>query len=64
MSLKAFHIFFIILSILMCMGLAIWSFLHAAESYTLFGIIASLVGFGLMYYLYRFLKKYKGLGYL
>ncbi len=64
MSLKAFHIFFIALSIISCAGFAAWSFVHAAENYTIFGLFSSLAGLGLMFYLFNFLKKYKGLGYL
>ena len=64
MSLKAFHIFFIALSIICCIGFAAWSFIHAAENYIVFGLFSSLTRLGLMYYLFRFLKKYKGMSYL
>ena len=56
MSLKAFHIFFIALSIICCIGFAAWSFIHAAENYIVFGLFSSLTSLGLMYYLFSFLK--------
>jgi hypothetical protein len=64
MSLKAFHIFFIALSIICCIGFSVWSFVHVAENYTIFGLLSSLASLGLMYYLFSFLKKYKGMSYL
>ena len=68
MSLKAFHIFFITLSMLMCLGVAGWngsawmaggSAVHLAESLGWVTAAIALTIYGL-----RFLRKYKHLGYL
>ena len=68
MSLKAFHIFFILCSILLNMGLAVWQFetyqaLHSLKSLALstgFFISAlGLAGYGVW-----FLKKMKKMGML
>jgi hypothetical protein len=67
MSLKAFHIFFITLATLMCLGVAGWngsawlsggSSVHLAESV---GWVLAAVA--LLVYGWRFLRKYRGLGY-
>ena len=68
MSLKAFHVFFILVSIVMC--LAIGAF--RAEAYAEGGdfpvlaqaIVSTVAGGALIVYLWRFLKKTKALGYL
>lgn len=68
MSLKAFHIFFITLSVLLCFGVAGWngsayqnggSFAHLAQS-----IGWAVAGVGLGVYGVMFLRKYKQLRYL
>jgi hypothetical protein len=68
MSLKAFHVFFIVLSALMCVGIGAFR----AQAYADAGELAALMqatvcflaGGGLIVYAWRFLKKTKGLGYL
>lgn len=55
MSLKAFHIVFIILSILLAAGCAAWSFLN--EIAIPFGVISGLCGVALVLYGIWFLKK-------
>ena len=68
MSLKAFHIFFIVLSALMCFGIG--AFL--LQAYANDGEVAKLAqggvsvvaGLGLLEYGRRFLKKTKAIGYL
>jgi hypothetical protein len=68
MSLKAFHVFFIFVSIVMC--LAIGAF--RAQAYYETGefsalaqaAVSTLAGGGLIVYLWRFLKKTKAFGYL
>ena len=58
MSLKAFHIFFIIASILLCLGLGIWG-MGAAKNSSPF--VMGMTGFaaaaGLPFYLFWFLGK-------
>ena len=63
MSLKAFHIVFIALSILLAFGFAVWEvkgFIGTGESLQLVaGVVSSAVGFFLILYAVRFLRKLK-----
>jgi len=63
MSLKAFHIVFISLSILLAFGFAAWEvngFLATDDGMQLTaGIVSSLAGVGLILYEIRFLRKLK-----
>jgi hypothetical protein len=59
MSLKAFHIFFIALSILLSAGCAVWGFVMGVHP--AFGISFSLVALALIIYGVSFLKKSKGI---
>ncbi len=67
MSLKAFHIFFISLSVILTFGFAVWAF----QSYNanggivmLLGSILSVVaGAGLIIYAIYFLKKLKNVSF-
>lgn len=55
MSLKAFHIVFIVLSILLCIACAAWAFSnHAADG---FGIGASIAAVALIVYGIWFVRK-------
>lgn len=55
MSLKAFHIVFIVLSILLCFTCAAWSFAnHVAQG---FGIGAAVAGAALIVYGIWFVRK-------
>ena len=46
MSLKAFHIVFIVLSILLCIGCAVWAFYNqAGQAFGLGAAIAALILF-------------------
>lgn len=54
MSLKAIHIFFIALSILLALGFGVWSIYH---QYTLMGVISFVIGIALVFYGVRFLRK-------
>ena len=68
MSLKAFHIFFIALSILLAIGFGIWELQAYADSHSTGQLIAGMASFivavGLIIYGVRFLKKLKHIGYL
>ena len=68
MSLKTFHIFFIIVSILLCFGFGVWLLLSgvtSSEGLAIGGGIASFaVGIGLILYAKRFLQKFKKVSYL
>ncbi len=55
MSLKVFHLVFIVLAILMAIGCALWAFLN--ETAFVFGIGSSVTAVALMVYGIWFLKK-------
>jgi hypothetical protein len=67
-SLKAFHVVFITLSVLLCLGVAGWNY----AAYTAEGSVANLAqsvgwaiaGAGLAVYGVLFLRKYKALRYI
>lgn len=59
MSLRAFHILFIILAILMATGCAWWAFANGVAP--AFGISCAVVAVGLVFYAIFFLKKTKKL---
>lgn len=54
MSLKAIHIFFIALSILLALGFGVWSIYHHQM---LMGVLSFLIGIALVFYGIRFLRK-------
>jgi len=68
MSLKAFHIFFIALSILLLFGFAAWlvqSFFDSKDSLMLVAALLSFVaGISLIFHAIRFLRKLKHVRYL
>jgi membrane protein implicated in regulation of membrane protease activity len=59
MSLKAFHIFFIALSIILSAGCAVWAFANGIEP--VFGISSAVVAVVLIIYGRYFLKKAKSI---
>jgi len=59
MSLRAFHVLFIILAILMAAGCAGWAFANGVAP--AFGISCAVVAIGLVLYAVYFLKKTKKL---
>lgn len=68
MSLKAFHILFVVISTLFCVGLAVWSFrqysLQHETQYRIMGIGSIVFAIALVVYGKYFLKKLRGIGYL
>lgn len=68
MSLKAFHIVFVIASILLAFGFAAWSLMTYSDGRRLvdliFGIVSALSGIGLVIYGRYVLKKLKHISYL
>ncbi len=68
MSLKAFHIFFIILSTLLAVAFGVWAiddFSRSASRVHLALGVGSLIGSGLLvWYGVWFLRKLKNVGYL
>ena len=63
MSLKAFHVFFITLSVLLCLGFGAWClgsvYAHGQLSYTVAGIISFVLGVALVVYEIVFLRMFK-----
>ena len=68
MSLKAFHIFFVAVSVLTAFGFSVWTFARYSAvggiSNILMAIVSVLVGIVLIVYGIRFLKKLKHVSYL
>jgi len=68
MSLKAFHLVFIILSIMFTIMFGIWGVVnHGSSGKTaelVMGILSLMGTVGLSFYLYFFLKKFKHVSYL
>jgi hypothetical protein len=67
-SLKAFHIFFIVVSALMAFGVAAWALLSYTASGS-FGYLAAAIGSviagaGLIFYGVKFLKKLKNVSFV
>jgi hypothetical protein len=68
MSLKAFHIVFIVFSILLAFGFGIWSIAQYAgagrASDLVFGVVSLAAGVGLIFYGKYVLKKLKDISFL
>ncbi len=68
MSLKAFHLFFIIISILFAAGFGVWLLTERPFGQDSFDILSALCSFsvagGLVLYAIRFLRKFKHLRFL
>jgi hypothetical protein len=68
MSLKAFHIFFVAVSVLLAFGFAVWAFVDFAETKSVldlvWGALGLASGVGLIYYGKFVLKKLKDFPYL
>jgi hypothetical protein len=58
MSLKAFHLFFISVSVLLCFGFGAWCFMQGQMAYPAAGAVSLLIGLGLIWYEVKFLKKF------
>ena len=63
MSLKAFHIFFITVSVLLCLGFGVWcldsNYAHGQTLYIITGIASFVFGAALVVYEVIFLRKFK-----
>jgi hypothetical protein len=65
MSLKAFHVFFIVISVLLCLGFGAWcldsDYARGRAAYTVAGYVSFGMGVLLVLYEIRFLRKFKDL---
>ena len=68
MSLKAFHIFFIVVSTALCVGFGVWAVDDFGRSgsgvHLALGVGSFIASGGLVWYGVWFLRKLKGVGYL
>ena len=68
MSLKAFHIFFIAVSVLLSFGFGVWGIYthltHGNLWFMIMGIASFIIGIALVIYGINFLQKLKHIGYL
>jgi len=68
MSLKAFHVFFISISVLLCLTVGGWGIQSLITGSNAVGILIGLffilLGFALVIYELRFLRKFKNVSYL
>ncbi len=68
MSLKAFHIFFIVASTLLAFGFGVWGvyvhLTHGGGTFLMMGMMAFVVGVVLVVYGVNFLHKLRHIGYL
>ena len=68
MSLKAFHIFFIAVSVLLAFGFGGWSLVRYADAapvlYLVMGVLSLIAGVLLILYGIRFLRKLRHVGLL
>ena len=68
MSLKAFHVFFISVSVLLSLAVGGWGiqsyFSDSNDIGILVGAFFILLGIALIYYEFKFIRKFKHVGYL
>ncbi len=68
MSLKAFHIVFVVVSVLLSFGFGVWGiYTHLSVgnvTFLIMGIVSFVIGIALIIYGINFMKKLKHIGYL
>lgn len=66
MSLKAFHVAFVVCSVLLAVGFGVWALAREGGGtlYLLLGLLSFGIAIGLVVYGVWFLKKLKGVSYL
>ena len=64
MSLKAFHLVFILLSILFSFVFGIWGVMNGGTAELVLGVISLVGTVGMSVYLFFLLKKFKHVSYL
>lgn len=62
MSLKIFHIVFIVLSILLTLGFGIWSVMQGGGMLSVLGVISFVIAVLLVFYLVKVIAKFKQMG--
>lgn len=61
MSLRIFHICFISISIILCLGFGLWAIRQTGPYTTIVGVLSFAAGIALFVYTNRFLKKMQNL---
>ena len=66
MSLKAFHVAFIVVAIVLAAWIAVWGFTvhHAGAAERMLGVLGAIAVCGLLAYLVKFVRKMKDVSYL
>ena len=64
MSLKAFHLVFVLLSILFSFVFGIWGVMNGGTAELVLGILSLVGTVGMSVYLFFFLKKFEHVSYL
>ena len=64
MSLKAFHLVFVTVSIALAFGFGVWLACQGGLWNVIFAVVSAAVGVGLIFYERYFLKKTKDVSYL
>ncbi len=64
MSLKAFHLAFISLSVVLTFGFGIWTLTEGSGLYTFYGLFSFISSLALIIYVVKFLKKFRDVSYL
>lgn len=59
LSLRIFHIVFIILSILLTIGFGIWGVMQANNLFLFLGVASFVIGALLVFYLIKIVRKFK-----
>lgn len=59
LSLRIFHIVFIILSILLTIGFGIWGVMQANNLFLFLGVASFVIGALLVFYLVKIVRKFK-----
>lgn len=62
MSLKIFHVVFIILSILLTIGFGIWGVMQSSGLFISMGVISFVLAVLLVFYLGRIVRKFRQVG--
>lgn len=59
MSLRVFHIVFIVLSILLTVGFGIWGVMQGNNLFLSLGVVSFVIGILLVFYLVKIVRKFR-----